>query len=141
MIVTVVVLLAALSSVSTQSQFEATSEQFNAQLQASARELGQSVSHTLALTSATSLRDNNFSFLGEVAQAIVQQNENILRVQMVDADGLLVADTETGAKLGEASRALRSSGACPPPSSAIRRSSSSRSPSTTAAARGRDWRS
>jgi sigma-B regulation protein RsbU (phosphoserine phosphatase) len=103
MIVTVVVLLAALSSVSTQSQFEATSAQFNARLQASARELGRSLSHTLALTSATSLRDNNFSFLGEVAQAIVQQNENILRVQLVDADGLLVADTEAGATLGEPS--------------------------------------
>jgi sigma-B regulation protein RsbU (phosphoserine phosphatase) len=103
LVVIIVGLLAALSFVSTKAQFEETAGRFKDRLQSQARELGQTVSHTLALTSATSLRDNNYGFLSEVARSITQDNPNILRVQMFDAEGLLVADSDKNAKLGEAS--------------------------------------
>ncbi len=103
LVVVIVGLLAALSAVSTKAQFEETAGRFTERLQNQARELGQTVSHTLALTSATSLRDNNYGFLSEVAYSIIQDNPNILRVQMYDAEGLLVADSDKEAKLGVAS--------------------------------------
>ncbi|HEX8698556.1 MAG TPA: SpoIIE family protein phosphatase [Myxococcaceae bacterium] len=103
LVVIIVGLLAALSFVSTKEQFEETAGRFKDRLQSQARELGQTVSHTLALTSATSLRDNNYGFLSEVARSITEDNPNILRVQMFDAEGLLVADSDKSAKLGEAS--------------------------------------
>lgn len=81
-------------------QNEETTQVIRDRLQAQARELGQTVSHTLALTSTTSLRDNNYSFLTEVARSIIEDNQNILRVQMFDADGQLVADSDKEAKLG-----------------------------------------
>ncbi len=102
LLVLVVGLLAFVASVSTKAQFEDTSERFKARIQDQARELGQTLSHTLALTSATSLRDNNYAFLSEVARSIISDNPNILRVRMFDAEGLLVADSNPEAKLGEA---------------------------------------
>ncbi len=107
LVVIIVGLLAALSFVSTKAQFEETAGRFKDRLQSQARELGQTVSHTLALTSATSLRDNNYGFLSEVAHSITQDNPNILRVQMFDAEGLLVADSDKSAKLGESSGGRR----------------------------------
>jgi phosphoserine phosphatase RsbU/P len=101
LLVLVVGLLAFVATVSSKSQFEETSERFKLRIQDQARELGQTLSHTLALTSATSLRDNNYAFLGEVARSIISDNPNILRVQMYDAEGLLVADSKEDAKLGE----------------------------------------
>jgi len=99
----IVGMLAGLSFASTKGLFEETAERFQERLQSQARELGQTVSHTLALTSATSLRDNNYSFLTEVARSIIEDNHNILRVQMFDAEGQLVADSDKEAKLGTAS--------------------------------------
>jgi sigma-B regulation protein RsbU (phosphoserine phosphatase) len=82
---------------------EQTAQRIQEQLQSQARELGQTVSHTLALTSTTSLRDNNYGFLTEVAREITEDNPNILRVQMFDAEGQLVADSDKEAKLGVSS--------------------------------------
>jgi sigma-B regulation protein RsbU (phosphoserine phosphatase) len=101
LLVLVVGLLAFVATMSSKAQFEDTSERFKARIQDQARELGQTLSHTLALTSATSLRDNNYAFLGEVARSIISDNPNILRVRMYDAEGLLVADSDVEAKLGE----------------------------------------
>ncbi|NOK37868.1 SpoIIE family protein phosphatase [Corallococcus exercitus] len=103
LVIVIVGLLAALSAKTTEAQLTATSDRFTQRLQSQARELGQTVSHTLALTSATSLRDNNYAFLTEVARSIIADNRNILRVQMFDADGQLVADSDPAAKLGESS--------------------------------------
>lgn len=103
LVIVIIVLVAALSSMSTTTQFEDASSRFTERIQDQARELGQTVSHTLALTSATSLRDNNYAFLTDVARSITEDNRNILRVQMFDADGLLVADSDTEAKLGTSS--------------------------------------
>ncbi|WP_373691544.1 SpoIIE family protein phosphatase [Hyalangium versicolor] len=103
LVVVIVGLLAATSFVSTKAQFEETAASFTERLQNQARELGQTVSHTLALTSATSLRDNNYSFLTEVARSIIEDNHNILRVQMFDSEGQLVADSDKEAKLGSSS--------------------------------------
>ncbi len=100
LVVLIVGLLTALSTASTRVQFEETAELFAQRVQAQAQELGQSVSHTLALTSASSLRDNNYAFLSEVARSITANNPNILRVQMYDSERLLVADSEPDAKLG-----------------------------------------
>ena len=96
----IVGLLAAVAWVSTKSQFEETSGRFTEQVQAQATEFGQTLSHTLSLTSATSLRDNNYAFLSEVARSIIADNPNILRVQIYDADSQLAADSAPDAKLG-----------------------------------------
>ncbi|RYZ38066.1 MAG: HAMP domain-containing protein [Myxococcaceae bacterium] len=100
MVIIIVGLLAALSAKTTEAQLTEASDRFTQRLQSQARELGQTVSHTLALTSATSLRDNNYAFLTEVARSIIADNRNILRVQMFDADSQLVADSDPAAKLG-----------------------------------------
>lgn len=100
LVVLIVGLLTAFSTASTRVQFEETAELFAQRVQSQAQELGQSVSHTLALTSASSLRDNNYAFLSEVARSITTNNPNILRVQMYDSERLLVADSEPDATLG-----------------------------------------
>ncbi len=96
----IVGLLASVAWVSTKAQFEESSARFRSQIEQQARELGQTVSHTLSLTSATSLRDNNYAFLSEVARSIITDNPNILRVQIYDADSQLAADSAPDAKLG-----------------------------------------
>ncbi|ATB34456.1 hypothetical protein MEBOL_007959 [Melittangium boletus DSM 14713] len=96
----IVALLAGVAWVSTNAQFEENSARFTAQVQKQATELGQTLSHTLSLTSASSLRDNNYAFLNEVARSIIADNPNILRVQIYDADGQLAADSAPDAKLG-----------------------------------------
>ena len=99
-VMVVVGLLATVASASSKAQFASTTERFTERLQGQAREIGQTLSHTLALTSATSLRDNNYAFLTEVARSIIAENPNILRVQMYDAERLLVADSDPKAQLG-----------------------------------------
>lgn len=96
----VVGLLASVAWVSARAQFEETSTRFNEHVRNQAIELGQTLSHTLSLTSATSLRDNNYAFLSEVARSIISDNPNILRVQIYDADSQLAADSAEDAKLG-----------------------------------------
>jgi sigma-B regulation protein RsbU (phosphoserine phosphatase) len=100
LVAVIVGLLASFAWVSTKTQFEETSANFRTQVDNQARELGQTLSHTLSLTSATSLRDNNYAFLGEVARSIIANNPNILRVQIYDADSQLAADSVADAKLG-----------------------------------------
>ena len=96
----IVALLAGVAWVSTNALFEENSTRFTAQVQKQATELGQTLSHTLSLTAASSLRDNNYAFLGEVARSIIADNPNILRVQIYDADSQLAADSAPDAKLG-----------------------------------------
>lgn len=100
LVVVIVSLLASMSWLSTQEQFQQTADAFRAQLQDQARELGQTVSHTLSLTSATSLRDNNYAFLSDVATQITKDNRNVLRVQLIDADGVVAADSDPSTKPG-----------------------------------------
>jgi sigma-B regulation protein RsbU (phosphoserine phosphatase) len=107
LVVVIVGLLAWLTFDFTKDQFDETAASFTERVQNQARELGQTVSHTLALTSATSLRDNNYGFLSEVARSITENNRNILRVQMFDADGQLVADSDKEARLGTSSGGRR----------------------------------
>ncbi|QSQ14801.1 PP2C family protein-serine/threonine phosphatase [Myxococcus landrumensis] len=95
LVVVIVGLLAALSVASTQSQFEETARRSTERIQEQARELGRTVGQTLALTSVTNLRDNNYAFLEGVAGSIVSTNPNILRVQILDPEGLVMADSET----------------------------------------------
>ncbi|MFP2911714.1 SpoIIE family protein phosphatase [Pyxidicoccus sp. 3LFB2] len=96
LVVLIVGLLAALSVASTQSQFEETALRSKERIQDQARELGQTVGQTIALTSTTNLRDNNYAFLEEVAGSIVKTNPNILRVQIFDPEGVRMADSEKG---------------------------------------------
>lgn len=92
--------LAAVYAWSSAQQTETTSEIFKRRLQAQARELGQTLSHTLSLTTAPSMRDNNLGFLGEVAKSIIEDNANVLRVQFFDSEGLSVADSDPRTPLG-----------------------------------------
>ncbi|WXH32695.1 hypothetical protein WA016_06691 [Myxococcus stipitatus] len=101
LVVVIVGLLAALSVASTQSQFEETARRSTERIQEQARELGRTVGQTLALTSVTNLRDNNYAFLEGVAGSIVTTNPNILRVQILDPEGLVMADSEPKAEGGQ----------------------------------------
>ncbi|NVJ24860.1 MULTISPECIES: PP2C family protein-serine/threonine phosphatase [Myxococcus] len=94
LVVVIVGLVAALSVASTQSQFEETARRSTERIQEQARELGRTVGQTVALTSVTNLRDNNYAFLEGVAGSIVSTNPNILRVQILDPEGLVMADSE-----------------------------------------------
>jgi len=93
----VVGLMAVLSAVSTQRQFEETAAASDLQLQAQTAELGQTLSHTLALTSASPLRDNALGLLDEVVKSIIHQNKNVLRIQIFDGEGMPVADSDAEA--------------------------------------------
>lgn len=93
LVIIIVGLLAATSYVSTRGQFEETAERFTKQVQEQAKELGETVSKTLALTSATAVRDNDYSFFREQIKSIVAANKNILRVQVFDANGTLMGSS------------------------------------------------
>lgn len=94
----VVGLMAVLSTLSTQQQFEEIAQAYDTQLQEQTSELGQTLSHTLSLTSATSLRDSALGLLDEVVKSIVRNNKNVLRVQIFDSEGTPVADSDAEAK-------------------------------------------
>lgn len=100
LVVVIVGALAATYGYSTQREFEAISRSYTTRLQESARELGQTVSHALSLSSASALRDNNFDFLGDVVRSVVADNQNVLRVQIFSADAHLQADSDPSGKLG-----------------------------------------
>lgn len=106
----VVALLAVLYGASTQRQFNNIGGIYTERIQAQARELGSTLSHTLSLTTASSLRDNNYSFLTEVVKSIRENNANVLRVQIIDPEGNTVADSDEEGELGAAAgrRAERS---------------------------------
>lgn len=103
LVVVIVTSLAVLSTLWTKSQFEETVQVYTSSLEQQARELGQAISRTLSLTSATSLRDNNYALLGEIVGSIVNDNKNVLRVQIFDGEGLAVADSDNSTKLGSQS--------------------------------------
>jgi sigma-B regulation protein RsbU (phosphoserine phosphatase) len=94
LVLVIVGLMAAMSAWSTTSQFKETSDQFTQQIQAQARELGKTVSQTLALTSTTAVRDNDYAFFTNVTKSIVEANKNILRVQIFDAQGDLMGSSD-----------------------------------------------
>lgn len=103
LLASIVALLAATSWLGTQNDFDETARRYTQQLSEQAREIGQTLSHTLSLTGASSLRDNNYAFLGEVVASIVKDNHNVLRVQIFDAEKVVVADSDPATKLGSQS--------------------------------------
>lgn len=100
LVLVIISLLAALYAYSTAQQFSRIADNYNERIQAQARELGTTVSHTLSLTSASALRDSNYAFLGEVVREIIAKNPNVLRVQIIDPEMLSVADSHPEAELG-----------------------------------------
>ncbi len=51
------------------------------------------MSQTLAVTSTTAVRDNDYGFFQNVTKSIVKSNKNILRVQIFDANGTLMGSS------------------------------------------------
>jgi sigma-B regulation protein RsbU (phosphoserine phosphatase) len=94
LVVVVVAALAVAYGYSTEREFEDISRTYTSRLQESARALGQTVSHTLSISSASSLRDNALSFIGEMARSIVTDNHNVLRVRVYAADQTPAADSD-----------------------------------------------
>lgn len=88
------------STVSTQRQFEANASASTQRFQDQARELGQTLSHTLSLTVSSALRDSNYGTLTEVVRSLTKANPNVVRVQVFDSDLNSVADSDQQAKLG-----------------------------------------
>lgn len=111
LVIGVVAALAIAYGYSTEKEFEEISLTYTTRLQESARELGQTVSHTLSVSSASSLRDNAYSFIGEMARSIVSDNHNVLRVRVFDSEGHQVGDSDPQAKSADTDlKAIRSWG-------------------------------
>ena len=102
--VVIISLLASVYAWSTAGQFSRISQTYNERIQAQARELGQTLSHTLSLTTASAMRDSNFAFLEEIAKKILANNPNVLRVEVVDPEGRVVADTDEATEVGTLSK-------------------------------------
>ena len=100
LIVLIVGLLAGTFALTTEQQFDKTANVYTHRLQDQARELGQTVSKTLSLTTRNNIRDNDYSTVNDVVHALVKANPNVLRVQVFDGQGQLVADSDPDAKLG-----------------------------------------
>ncbi|MGQ0504774.1 MAG: HAMP domain-containing protein, partial [Myxococcaceae bacterium] len=81
------------TAVNTQRQFTDTAQLYRTRFEEQTRELGATVTHTLSLASSASLRDNNYSFITETVRAVIANNPNVVRVRVLDAEGLTVADT------------------------------------------------
>jgi sigma-B regulation protein RsbU (phosphoserine phosphatase) len=90
--------LTGLQAAASMNQFDHTAESYKSKVQAQARELGATVSHTLSLTAASALRDSDYAFLNDLAQKIVAQNPNVLGVQIIEPSGKVVADSDPNAK-------------------------------------------
>ncbi len=101
LVLVIIALLGVVQAVTTARQFDEVSAGHSERIQNRARELGLTLSHTLSLTSASALRDSNYAFLAEVAREIIEKNPNVLRVQVADPEGLVVADSDPHAQPGE----------------------------------------
>ncbi len=93
-------LLTAVQAFAIRTQFNEIASGFSDRIQAQARELGMTISHTLSLTTATALRDSNYAFLDEVGAQILENNPNVLRVQVLGPEGAVVADTDKSVERG-----------------------------------------
>ncbi len=100
LVLVIIALLGVVQAVTTARQFDEISAGYSERIQNRARELGLTLSHTLSLTSASALRDSNYAFLSEVAREIIEKNPNVLRVQVADPEGLVVADSDAAAEAG-----------------------------------------
>lgn len=99
LVVVVVAALAIAYGYSTEREFEDISRSYTTRLQDSARELGQTVSHTLSLASASSMRDNAYPYIGEMVRSIVADNHNVLRIRVYNSEGNDAADSDPQATL------------------------------------------
>lgn len=104
LVVVVVGLSGAVSITAVQRQFRETGEYYKARFESQARELGATISHTVSLSSAGSLRDNNYGLLSDLVKDITQDNPNIVRLRILDVDGVSVADSDSKAQLGTAEK-------------------------------------
>jgi sigma-B regulation protein RsbU (phosphoserine phosphatase) len=111
MIVAIVALLAGAFAFSTSQQFAQTGSVYEHRLQDQAKELGQTVAKTLSLTTRNNLRDNDYGTVNDVVHALVKDNPNVLRVQVFNAEGGMVADSDPDAKEGTPSGRQVASGA------------------------------
>ena len=84
----------ALQALNTNAEFNDLARAQRERMESQAREVGKTLSHLVSLSSATSLRDNNYAGLSELVQPIVLDNPSVLRVQIVDNDSNPVADTD-----------------------------------------------
>lgn len=100
LVVVLAVVLTVVQTLSLRNEFNKVATGFSDRIQAQARELGMTLSHTLSLTTASALRDSNYGFLGEVGSEIIDNNPNVLRVQVLGPEGSVVADTDKAVELG-----------------------------------------
>jgi sigma-B regulation protein RsbU (phosphoserine phosphatase) len=89
-------------------EFSAAAQVQTRRLEAQAHEIGGVVSRLLAITSISPLLDQNDGVLRQLTRAVVGDNPNLLRVQILDAEGRRVADTAVDTSPPAARRAERS---------------------------------
>src|SRR5207248_1513716 len=90
LIVLVVALLAGAFAFTTSQLFAQTGAVYEHRLQDQAKELGQTVSKTLSLTTRNNIRDNDYGTVNDVVHSLVKDNPNVLRVQVFDGEGAIV---------------------------------------------------
>lgn len=86
--------------------YKESAERQTARVQNQAKETGRSYSRLISLTAASPLRDNNYGALGELVASTTANDPNVLRAQIVDADGNVVADTDKEQPKDAAKRAM-----------------------------------
>ncbi len=87
----------ALQVAATTREFKVSAQEQTTRLQNQAKETGRSLSKLVSLTAASSLRDNNYGALTELVQSTIANDPNVLRTQIVDAEGNVAADTDRDA--------------------------------------------
>lgn len=86
--------------------YKESAERQTARVQNQAKETGRSYSRLISLTAASPLRDNNYGALGELVASTTANDPNVLRAQIVDDDGNVVADTDKEQAKDAAKRAM-----------------------------------
>ena len=137
LVLTVVGFSGVLQIVATTQEYRDSTREQTMRLQSQARESGGALARLVALTGARSMRDNDFGELVELAKSTVANDPNVLRTQIIDVDGNVVADTEPGQARSRPSGRGRSRSA--PPSTRTSRCSSTRCPSPIPTPRAAWW--
>lgn len=95
LVVAIVALSGVLQALTARNELDESARVQQARLETQAREIERLVAHLLSITSAASLRDNNYAFLADLVGPLV--GPEILRVRILDRDKHVVADTEANA--------------------------------------------
>lgn len=94
MVVGIVSLLAAVYTYTSKSAFEQAGQHYTNSLQDQAREMGQTLAHSLAQSGRIPMRDNDYQYFKNQVETLVKQNPNVSRVRIFNSDRVAIADSD-----------------------------------------------